>query len=47
VPYGERLVNDVLNRTTTADSQAGTFLAMELALEAQKRARRLTLARRG
>jgi predicted dehydrogenase len=47
VPYGERLVNDVLNRTTTADSQAGTFLAMELALEAQKRARQLTFARRG
>ncbi len=42
LPYGERLVDDVLNRTATADSQARTFLAMELALEAQKRARRLT-----
>ncbi len=42
LPYGERLVDDVLNRTTTADSQSRTFLAMELALEAQKRARRLT-----
>jgi predicted dehydrogenase len=41
LPYGERLVDDVLNRTTTADSQSRTFLAMELALEAQKRARRL------
>jgi hypothetical protein len=40
--YGEHLVDDVLNRTTTADSQSRTFLAMELALEAQKRARRLT-----
>ena len=40
--YGERLIDDVLNRTTTADSQSRTFLAMELALEAQKRARRLT-----
>lgn len=36
LPYGERLVDDVLNRTTTADSQSRTFLAMELALEAQK-----------
>jgi hypothetical protein len=34
-----------LNRTATADSQARTFLAMELALEAQKRARRLTAQR--
>jgi predicted dehydrogenase len=42
LPFGERLVDDVLNRTTTADSQSRTFLAMELALEAQKRARRLT-----
>jgi len=42
LPYGERFVDDVLNRTTTADSQSQTFLAMELALEAQKRARRLT-----
>ena len=41
LPYGERLVDDVMNRTTTADSQSRTFLAMELALEAQKRARRL------
>jgi predicted dehydrogenase len=45
LPYGERLVDDVLNRTATADSQARTFLAMELALEAQKRARRLTAQR--
>ena len=41
LPYGERLVNDVLNGTTTADSQSRTFLAMQLGLEAQNRARRL------
>jgi predicted dehydrogenase len=41
LPYGERLVDDVLNRTTTADSQSRTFLAMQLAIEAQSRARRL------
>lgn len=45
LPYGERLVDDVLNRTTTADSQSRTFLTMELALEAQKRARRLGVQR--
>ncbi len=39
--YAERLVDDVVNRTTTADSQERTFLAMELALEAQNRARRI------
>jgi len=47
LPYGERLVDDVLNRTRTADSQERTFLAMELALEAQKRARRFTVTRPG
>jgi len=41
LPYAEQLVDDIINRTNTADSQARTFLAMELALEAQKRARRL------
>jgi predicted dehydrogenase len=41
LPYAERLVDDVVNRTTTADSQERTFLAMQLALEAQNRARRL------
>lgn len=46
LPYGGRLVDDVLNRTDTTDSQARTFLAMELALEAQKRARRLAPAAR-
>ena len=38
LPYGERLVDDVLNRTETAMPQAHTFLATELALQAQKQA---------
>ena len=41
LPYAERLIDDVVNRTTTVDSPARTFLAMQLALEAQTRARRL------
>jgi predicted dehydrogenase len=40
LPYGQRLVDDVLNRTETAMPQAHTFLAMELALTAQKQAQR-------
>lgn len=36
--YGRQLVDDVLNRTETAMSQAHCFLAMELALRAQERA---------
>jgi predicted dehydrogenase len=40
--YGERLVNDVLNRTETASSQAETFLALELALLAEKQAQRVS-----
>ena len=35
LPYGTRLVDDVLNRTETAMPQAHTFLAMELALRAE------------
>lgn len=35
LPYGHQLVDDVLNRTETAMSQAHCFLAMELALRAQ------------
>ena len=42
LPYGERLVDDVLNRTETAMPQAHTFLAMELALKAEQQARRIT-----
>jgi predicted dehydrogenase len=41
LPYGERLVDDVLNRTQTADDQSRTFLAMELALRAERDAQRL------
>jgi predicted dehydrogenase len=41
VPYSERLMDDVLNRTETATPQAQTFLAMELALEAQRTAQRI------
>jgi hypothetical protein len=39
--YGERLVNDIINRTETAMSQTHCFLAMELALKAQKQAQRI------
>ena len=37
MPYGEQLVDDVLNRTETAMSQAHCFLATELALRAQQK----------
>lgn len=36
MPYGEQLVNDVVNRTETAMTQDHCFLATELALQAQK-----------
>jgi predicted dehydrogenase len=39
--YGQRLVDDVLQRTETAASQSETFLAMELTLQAEKQARRV------
>lgn len=42
-PYGEQLVNDILNRTETAMPQAHCFLATELALRAQKQAQRINL----
>jgi predicted dehydrogenase len=41
LPYGERLVDDVINRTETAASQAETFLAMELGVRAEKVAQRV------
>jgi hypothetical protein len=41
LPYGERLVDDVLHRTHTADDQARTFLVMEIALRAEREAQRL------
>ncbi|RXK61560.1 Gfo/Idh/MocA family oxidoreductase [Lacibacter luteus] len=43
LPFGPLLVDDVLNRTETAMSQAHCFLATELALLAQKNAKTLTL----
>jgi len=43
LPYGEQLVNDILNRTETAMTQAHCFLATELALKAQKLAQKLNL----
>ena len=38
-PYGQQLLADILNRTETAVPQAHTFLASELALVAEQRAR--------
>jgi predicted dehydrogenase len=42
LPYGERLVRDVLDRTETAMPQEHCFLAMELALRAQDQAQRFS-----
>ncbi len=39
--YGTQLVDDIVNRTDTALPQAHCFLAMELAIEAQKIARKI------
>jgi predicted dehydrogenase len=41
LPYGEQLVNDILNRTETAMSQEHCFLATELALQAEKQAQKV------
>lgn len=41
LPYGRRFVDDIVNRTETAMPQAHTFLAMELALLAEKNATRV------
>jgi predicted dehydrogenase len=43
LPYGERLVDDVVNRTETSMPQAHVFLAMELALRAEQQAQRVSL----
>ena len=43
LPYGPRLVDDVLNRTETAMTQAHCFLATEIILKAQAQAQKLTL----
>jgi predicted dehydrogenase len=42
LPYGEQLVNDIVNRTETAMSQEHCFLATELALKAQDKAQKLS-----
>jgi predicted dehydrogenase len=42
LPYGPQLVDDVVNRSETAMPQEHCFRAMELALLAQKQARRVT-----
>ncbi len=43
LPYGEQIVNDVVNRTETAMTQDHCFLATELALTAQKIAHKLNV----
>lgn len=45
LPFGEQLVNDVVNRTETAMPQAHCFLATELALKAQKNAKTFTITK--
>jgi predicted dehydrogenase len=42
LPYGQCLIDDVLNRTETAMPQAHCFRAMELVLRAQQQAQRVT-----
>ena len=42
LPYGQQLVDDVINRTETAMTQAHCFLATELALKAQKNAQKIS-----
>jgi hypothetical protein len=44
LPYGGLFVDDILNRTETAMTQAHCFLATELALKAQQQAFRLPAA---
>jgi predicted dehydrogenase len=43
LPYGQQLVDDVINRTETAMTQAHCFLATELALKAQKVAQKINI----
>ncbi len=44
LPYGPRFLDDVVNRTETAMSQADTFLVTQLVLEAQAKARPAALS---
>src|SRR5262245_14193769 len=46
LPFGRQLVDDVLNRTETAMTQAHCFLATELALRAQKQATTVAISER-
>lgn len=45
LPYGRQIVDDIVNRTETAMTQAHCFLATELVLEAQQQADQLRLRR--
>jgi len=45
LPYGQQLVDDVINRTETAMTQEHCFLATELALKAQKQAQGINLGK--
>ena len=45
LPFGGQLVDDILNRTETAMTQDHCFLATELALKAQKMAKRLKVVK--
>lgn len=45
LPFGEQLVNDIVNRTETAMTQEHCFLATELALKAQAQAQKLSLTK--
>ncbi len=41
LPYGRQLIDDIINRTDTALPQAHTFLASELALQAEAKSQKL------
>ncbi len=43
LPYGRQLLEDITNRTETTMTQAHCFLATELALQAQKMAKKLVI----
>lgn len=43
LPYGEQLINDIVNRTETAMTQEHCFLATEIALKAQQKATKLSI----
>jgi len=45
LPFGQLLVDDVINRTETAMPQAHCLLATELALKAQKNAKTIQLVK--